>query len=61
MAGPWREWDASVPVGTVVNIGWEDLSDTGDDSLNALVETELALMAAATQIETCFPQDGRRQ
>ena len=57
MAGPWREREASVPVGTVVSIGWQDLSDTGDENLNALVEIELALMAASARMEGTSPED----
>ena len=51
MAGPWREWDATIPVGTVMEIGWASLSQTDDPNLDALAGVEIALMDAAEQLE----------
>jgi hypothetical protein len=38
VAGTWREWDATVPVGTEIAVDDEMLMDTGDTTITALIK-----------------------
>lgn len=37
VAGPWRDWEATVPVGTQIAIDDEMLLDSGDEQITALI------------------------
>ncbi len=38
VAGTWREWDATVPVGMEIDVDDEMLMDTGDTTITALIK-----------------------
>lgn len=44
-AGPWREWDASIPEGTVMQFDPDDLASCGDPVVAQLVLAADALDA----------------
>ncbi|TNF37941.1 MAG: hypothetical protein EP329_01790 [Deltaproteobacteria bacterium] len=50
LAGPWREWDESVPAGTVITLSWQALGDTGDANLDAVARIERVVALALAQL-----------
>jgi len=51
LAGKWKEWSDSVPVGTMMNFNDEMLLDSGDETVQRVVELSIDVENLTVEID----------